>query len=416
MAVDFIGYNGGNGSLVVLITSVFMESAGTQVTHLDSQSALDHLVDRFRDFPDFRIDNANKVHLLVDILISSICAVLGGANSWLAVERFSRAHETWLRSFLELPNGIPSHDTYRRVFLLLNPEELNRRFAAWMKDLAHRLDLKHMALDGKTLCGSGNGCTGLEALHMVHAFATANGICMGQQATYAKSNEITAIPELLKVLDLKGAVVTIDAMGCQKEIASDIVDGGGDYVLAVKGNQEHLHQDVQQTLAPVIAGPCEPGTETCAQTEEVNRGREEKRTCYVCTDLSQIRDKTLWKGLKAIGVIVTERIVNGKLEVETRYFISSRVLSASKLLESVRNHWKVENQLHWVLDVVFGEDAHQLRMGNGPKNFTTLRKLAHALIKNAKPTDGIKGTRELAGWNTNYLENIIREAAFSPQK
>jgi predicted transposase YbfD/YdcC len=372
---------------------------------------LEHLVDRFRDCPDFRIDNENKTHLLVDILVSAICAVIGGANSWLAVERFCRAHETWLHSFLELPHGIPSHDTYRRVFLLLNPQEMNSRFATWTRDIHQALKLKQVAIDGKTMCGSGGGRTGLQALHLVHAFATENGICLAQQAVDAKSNEIVAIPELLKLLDIKGALVTIDAIGCQKEIAADIVTAEADYVLAVKGNQEHLHQDVQEALASSVAGVSEPATVDTAQTEELNRGRQEKRTCYVSTDLSKIRDKILWKGLKVIGVIISERIVNGKLEMERRYFISSRILSANELLKCVRDHWKVENQLHWVLDVVFGEDAHQLRVGNGPRNFTTLRKLAHTLIRNCKTKDGIKGMRELAGWNTNYLEEIISQSA-----
>ena len=290
---------------------------------------------------------------------------------------------------------------------------MNRRFAVWMNDISQRLELKQVAFDGKTLCGSGGGRTGLQALHLVHAFATENGICLGQQAVDAKSNEITAIPQLLALLDLKGALVTIDAIGCQKDIAADIVAAEADYVLAVKGNQEHLHEDVQQTLASVIAGPSELATQTCTQTTEVNRGRQETRTCYISTDLSKIRDKRLWKGLKAIGVIISERSIDGNREVETRYFISSRVLSANTLVQCVRDHWKVENQLHWVLDVVFGEDAHQLRVGNGPKNFTTLRKLAQALIKNSKPKHGIKGTREMAGWNTDFLEQIIRQASFS---
>jgi len=387
-----------------------MEPAVNQPVVSESPSALQHLVDRFRDCPDFRIDNENKDHLLVDIIVSAICAVLGGANSWLAIERFGRSHESWFRSFLELPSGIPSHDTYRRVFLILDPQELNSRFATWMNDISQRLELKQVAFDGKTLCGSGGGRTGLQALHMVHAFATENGICLGQRAVDTKSNEITAIPELLKLLDLKGALVTIDAIGCQKDIAAEVVSGEADYVLAVKGNQEHLHQYVQETLAPEITGPHNPGTETCAQTEERNRGRKERRTCYVSTDLSKIRDKRLWKGLKAIGVIISEREVNGKWEVETRYFISSRVLSANQLLQCVRAHWGIENGLHWVLDVVFGEDAHQLRVGNGPRNFTTLRKLAHALIKNSKPKHGIKGTREMAGWSTNYLEDLISQS------
>lgn len=393
-----------------------MVVTANQSTAPQSPSALQLLVDRFRDCPDFRIDNDNKTHLLVDILVSAICAVLGGANSWLSVERFGLAHEAWFGSFLTLPNGIPSHDTYRRVFLFLDPQELNLRFATWMKDICHGLQLKQVAIDGKTLCGSGGGRTGLQALHMVHAFATENGICLGQQAVDTKSNEITAIPELLKVLDLKGALVTIDAMGCQKAIAEEIITAKADYVLAVKGNQEHLYEDVQQTLKPLMADPCVAETDTRAQTEEINRGRKEKRTCIISTDLSKIRNHELWKGLKAIGVIISERVVNGQVESETRYFISSRVMSAHKLLQCVRNHWKIENQLHWVIDVVFGEDAHQLRVGNGPHNFTTLRKLAQALIKNGKPKHGIKGTRELAGWNPAFLEEIISKLAFSPGK
>jgi predicted transposase YbfD/YdcC len=393
-----------------------MKSTDEQSTSPKSQSALEQLVDRYRDVPDFRCGNDNQIHLLVDILVSAICAVLGGANSWLAVERFVVTHEAWFRSFLRLPNGIPSHDTYRRIFLILDPQELNRRFATWMSDISHQLQLRHVAIDGKTLCGSGGPRTGLVALHLVHAFAIENGICLAQQAVDAKSNEITAIPELLALLDLKGALVTIDAMGCQKEIAADIVTAQADYVLAVKGNQEHLFQDVKQTLAPVIAGLGGLETATHARTQERNRGREEKRICYVTTNLSGIRDKLLWKGLKAIGVIISERIVNGNVEIETRYFISSRVLSAHELLKAVRDHWKVENQLHWVLDVVFGEDAHQLRVGNGPGNFSTLRKLAHALIKHSNPKHGIKGTREMAGWNTDFLEKIIHQAAVSPEK
>jgi predicted transposase YbfD/YdcC len=378
----------------------------------DSPSALQLLVERFADCPDFRCENENKVHLLVDVIVSAICAVIGGANSWESVARFVACHGTWFRTFLKLPAGVPSHDTYRRIFMRLDPKELNQRFAQWMEVLAQCLNLKHVAIDGKTLCGSGGGNTTQTALHMVHAFATENGICLAQEAVDTKSNEITAIPELLKILDLKGAIVTIDAIGCQKEIAADIVDAQADYVLAVKGNQKHLHEDTQATLAAAVEGHAVPENTTSAQTHEDNRGRVEKRTCYITTDLSQIRDQKLWKGLKSVGVIISEREVHGKIEVEKRYFISSRVMAASEMLKVVRNHWKVENQLHWVLDVVFGEDAHQLRVGHGPKNFTTLRKMAHALIKRRQPKHGIKGTREMAGWDPAILEDIIQQATF----
>jgi predicted transposase YbfD/YdcC len=393
-----------------------MASSPNHPVSTEAPSALEVLVERFEDVPDFRCGNENQSHLLVDILVSAICAVIGGANSWLAVERFAVSHEPWLRTFLQLPGGIPSHDTYRRVFLLLDPLVLNQRFATWMKDICQALELKHVAFDGKTLCGSGGGATGLTALHLVHAFAVENGICLAQQAVGAKSNEITAIPQLLQLLDLKGALVTIDAMGCQKEIAADIVTAGADFVLAVKGNQERLHDDVQATLTATVQGPTESEHVSFAQTCEANRGRVEQRTCYVTTDLSKIRDSKLWKGLQAVGVIISERDSNGKREVETRYYITSRIMSASLLLQTVRDHWKVENQLHWVLDVVFGEDGHQLRVGNGANNFSTLRKLAHALIKNRKPKHGIKGTREMAGWNTDILEEVVRHAAFSQEK
>lgn len=390
-----------------------MWPAADQSTSIQTQSALQHLVDRFREVPDFRCGNDNQIHLLVDILVSAICAVLGGANSWQAVERFVTCHEAWFRTFLELPGGVPSHDTYRRVFLLLAPEHLNSRFADWVRDISAALGLKQVAIDGKTLCGSGGGQTGLKALHMVHAFATENGITLAQQASDAKSNEITAIPELLKLLDLKGAIVSIDAAGCQKKIAEDIVEARGDYVLAVKDNQPTLHEDVKRSLGPIIAAAVLGLTPGCVRTEERNQGRLETRTCYVSTDLSGVSELALWRGLKTIGAVHSERVVNGKLQVQTRYFISSRTLSAEQMLSCVRNHWKVENQLHWVLDVVFGEDAHQLRAGHGPRNFTTMRKLAQALIKNSNPKHSIKGTREMAGWNPNILEQILHKAAGS---
>ena len=378
----------------------------------ESRSALQFLVDQYRDCPDFRCDNENREHLLVDVIVRAICAVIGGANSWPAVARFVACHENWLRTFLELPGGVPSHDTYRRIFMLLDPNELNRRFAHWMRRIADRLSVKHVAIDGKTLCGSGGGKTPQTALHMVHAFATETGICLAQEAVGTKSNEITAIPELLKMLDLKDAVVTIDALGCQKEIADQIVTAQADYVLAVKGNQGRLHDDVQAALAVAMESPDAAGPISRAETHEDNRGRVEKRTCYVHTDVSGIRDQPIWKGLKSVGVIISEREVNGKVEIEKRYFISSRVLTAHEMLKVVRSHWNVENQLHWVLDVVFGEDAHQLRVGHGPQNFTTLRKLAHALIKRRNPKHGIKGTREMAGWDPAILEEIIRDATF----
>ncbi len=213
--------------------------------------------------------------------MTAICAVLGGANSWLAVGRFAEGHEAWLRTFLTLENGIPAHDTYQRVFGLLKPEGLTARFTDWLSEIGDRLSLKQIAVDGKTMRGSADKAGRLKGLHIVHAFATANGVCMAQRDTAEKSNEITTIPALLKLLELKGSLLTIDAMGCQKDIAAAIVDGGGDYVLAVKGNQEQLHEDVQLAVAPPLGGELIPTAAEYAKTEESSRGRRETRICYV---------------------------------------------------------------------------------------------------------------------------------------
>ncbi len=346
-------------------------------------SGVEQLLRRFEDVPDFRVTNDNSRHLLLDIIASTICAILGGANSWDGVVRFVQAHETWFRTFLKFPHGMASHDTYRRIFLLLSTTTLETRFLEWMRDISGTLEVQQIALDGKTLCGSGVHFSGLKPLHLVSAFATENGVCLGQVATEKDSNEIPAIPQLLSLLTLKGTLVTIDAMGCQKAIAEAVVDGGGDYVLAVKGNQERLHEDVQ-TVLPIpsdkLASHRE--TDTYARTDELNGGRLETRQCQTSTNVLALRDQKEWKGIQTIARIDTRREYHGKIETETRYYISSRKLSASEVLQSVRSHWLIENQYHWVLDVVFGEDDHQLRAGNGPQNFATLRRLAQGLIKN----------------------------------
>ena len=393
-----------------------MSAVPTHSARSDPASALRHLVLLFEDCPDFGADNDNKAHLLSDIIVIALCAVMGGANAWTAVERFGEGHEAWFRTFLTLENGIPSHDTFQRVFARLDPEVLNSRFGGWMAEIGGALTWKHIAVDGKTMRGSADNKGRLKGLHVVHAFATANGVCLAQKVTAEKSNEITAIPELLKLLELKKSVVTIDAMGCPREIAAAIVDGQGDYLLAVKGNQEHLYEDVQTTLAPMLGGEIILPEAEYARTEETSRGRDEKRICYVSTKVEHIRNQALWKNLAAVGVVISERVVNGKREMETRYFISSRVLTAQEFLKAVRDHWRVENQLHWVMDVVFGEDGHQLRKGSGPENFTLLRKLAHAMIKLGNPKHGIKGTREMAGWNTDYLEKLICQVMESSGK
>ncbi len=312
----------------------------------------------------------------MDILVSAICAVLGGANSWLAVERFGRAHQSWLRTFLELPEGIPSHDTYRRVFLILDPEQLNGRFATRMSDISRGIQLGQAAFDGKTMCGSGGGRTGLKASHSAHAFATDRGIRPGRRAVDAKSNEVAAVPELLNVLELKGALVGIDAVGRREEIAAAMVGKKADYSSAVKGDQERSRQGVGRSLTPIITDPGRTASGTTARTEERSRVRRGRRARHVGADLSEIRCRKSWEGSRAIGVVTGERGWDGGRGVGTRYVIPSRVLWANALSRGVRNHRGVEDGLDRVLDVVFGEDARQSRVGNGARNFTTLREQA----------------------------------------
>jgi predicted transposase YbfD/YdcC len=383
-----------------------MNSAPLPNTANDPGLPFASLLTRFQAITDPRLER-NKEHQLLDILLIALCAVMGGADSWCAVVRFGIAHEAWFRTFLTLKNGIPSHDTFTRVFSLLDPAAIESCFSEWMVEACRRLGLNHVAVDGKTMRGSRQLRKGLAALHVVSAFATANGVTLGQCATDAKSNEITAIPQLLRLLDISGSLVTIDAMGCQKKIASTIIDGKADYVLAVKENQPGLYEDIQTVAQEAITNPQTLEGVDVAHTEEKSRDRVEKRTCYVITDLAKIRSRKQWKGLKAIGVVVSERTLNGVTSRETRYYISSRVLSAGAMLAVIRNHWGIENSLHWVLDVVFGEDDHLLRNGHGPLNFTLLRRLALALIKSANLKEGIKGAREMAGWNTTYLENLL---------
>lgn len=357
----------------------------------------------------------HRKHTLIDLLAVAICSILGGANSWLAVVRFGHAHEDWFRGFLELQNGIPSHDTFNRVFSLLKPEELEVCFRGWVGEVGRQLGLNHVAIDGKTMRGSDVPRRGIGALHVVSAFATANGVTLGQTAVDEKSNEITAIPNLLRMLDLKGAIVTIDAMGCQKAIAETIREAEADFVLAVKENQPTLAAEIAAVAEPVLVAEVPPEGVDRAETSELNRGRSEWRRCHVITDLSGLSCRTLWKGLGAIVVVESERCVNGKVERETRYYITSRVMPAGEMLKVIRDHWRIENSLHWVLDVVFGEDHHQLREGYGAHNFTLLSRLALSMIRTAKMKEGIKGAREMAGWDVRYLERLI-EKAMNPQE
>jgi predicted transposase YbfD/YdcC len=369
-----------------------------------ARSTLRSLADHFADLPDPRLDR-NKEHALLDIIVLAVCGILAGCDSWADVERFGRAKTDWFRKFLRLPSGIPSHDTFGRVFARLDPEAFAACFGAWMAAACAELDLKHVAIDGKAMRGSG-GPQGTAA-HVVSAFATANGITLGQRKVDEKSNEITAIPELLKVLDIAGALVTIDAMGCQTKIAEQVRAGGADYLLAVKENQPTLYGDIDRFVTEALANEYRGVGHGFWEAEERSHGRDEFRACYVFDAQDIVQDRDSWRDLKSVVMIVSSRTVNGQTGDEVRYYISSRKASAKAFAASIRDHWGIENGLHWVLDMCFGDDASRVRTGHGPENFALLRRLALAVLKQQKDKHSIRGRRLIAGWDNSYLEQLL---------
>ena len=378
------------------------------------------IVDHFADLPDPRPEQG-RIHRLDEILFIATCAVLCGADNWVQIADYAHSKIDWLKTFLTLPGGLPSHDTFRRVFCLIDPLAFQKCFSAWIAALMARTgltpvvpptsDLTPIAIDGKAQRGSARRTVGRSALHVVSAWAVENRLTLGQVATDAKSNEITAIPELLALLDLKGAVVTIDAMGCQKEIAAEIIDGEGHYLLAVKENQPHLYEDVGRSFDEALEHG-EAGVDfTECQTEEIRGGRRETRTCCVITNPRGIRDARLWVGLKAIVMVISHREVNGEASDEIRYFIGSAAGTAEDYLRWARGHWGIENSLHWVLDVCFREDEQRHWAGNSAQNLAWLRKMALCLLKAEKHSKGksIATRRLLAGWKNDYLLSVLAQ-------
>jgi len=356
----------------------------------------------FSDLVDPRVDRT-KAHLLDDIIFIAIASVLCGAETWNDMETFGKSKEGWLREFLKLPEGIPSHDTFNRVFSLLDSAELETSFLQWTSSVAQLTEGEVISIDGKSICGSrdkGNK----SIVHMVSAWAGINHIVLGQRKVDAKSNEITAIPELLKLLVLKGCIVTIDAMGCQKEIAKEIIDKEANYILGLKGNQGNLLQQTEDSFRFLEA-------KSIDHNIDVGHGRVEQRKCSVIDDLSMIEKKDDWKNLKCLVRVEAERYIkaSSKTENETRYYISSLPADAQLLSNSIRSHWGVENSLHWVLDVAFNEDNSRKRAGNAAQNFSVLNRIALNILKNETATKvGVKGRRLKAGWDNEYLKKIFK--------
>jgi predicted transposase YbfD/YdcC len=362
---------------------------------------MDNPLKYFAELRDPRVER-NREHLLEEILLISIAAVLSGAESWNDIAEYGRSKQEWLGTFLMLPSGIPSHDTFNRVFAALDPEAMEKGFADWVSSIAKLTAGEVVAIDGKTLCGTRE--TGKKALvHMVSAWAESNGLVLGQRKVDEKSNEITAIPKLLEALELAGTVVTIDAMGCQREIASGIIAKKADYVLAVKDNQGLLAEQVRDSFLLL---------ESDAVAEEIDcgHGRVEQRKCSVIADLGLIEKAAEWASLQGLVRIESERYhkATGKTEREIRYYITSLKPDAARLNSVIRQHWGIENKLHWVLDVGFSEDLDRKRAGHAAQNFSIINRIALNLLKQEQSLKrGIKGKRLKAAWDHPYLLKLL---------
>lgn len=347
-----------------------------------------------------------RLHHLQDIIVIALCAVIAGAQDWQQIETFGRTRLDWLRRFLELPNGAPSHDTFERVFDRLKPQAFQACFRDWVKAISTALGIKHVAIDGKTLRGSRSAKLG--PLHLVSAWATAQNLSLGQVAVDSKSNEITAIPALLDLLDVSGCLVTIDAMGCQKDIAQKIVDGKGDYLLTVKDNQPHLFEDIQNRFTQALDTDFAGLEHSRYETHERGHGREEYRCYTVLPSTEGLRHVEEWAKLTTIGMCYCERTIKGQTSAEVRYFIASKKGSAKYFGTMLRNHWRIENCLHWQLDVTLGEDECRVIKRNGAENLALLRRLVLPLLKAHPAKLSIANKRFLAALDADFLEEILR--------
>jgi predicted transposase YbfD/YdcC len=381
---------------------------------MSGESALANLEKHFNRLKDPRASYRIE-HRLMDIVLITICAVICGAETWVEVEEYGQSKQSWLKTFLWLPNGIPRHDTFERLFARLNPVELQQCFLNWVQDMYEITEGQVIAIDGKTLRGCCERGSRRSMIHMVSAWATENHLVLGQRKVDEKSNEITAIPELLKVLDLSGATVSIDAMGCQTAIAQQIIEQNGNYVLALKGNQGNLHQEVK-TLFDEAQEPYIRGHEQ-HDTEEISHGRQERRCYRVLSDLSSLSELKKWAQLTAVGCVESQRQVGDKVSLERRYYLLSESLTAPQLAHAVRGHWGVENNLHWILDVGFHEDESTGVLGHSAENLAVIRHIAVNLVTQEKSTKvGVRAKRKKAGWDDRYLFRILAESWQDPSK
>ena len=374
------------------------------------------LVAHFAQVPDPRI-NRRRDHDLIDILVIAVCTLLCAGETFNDMEDFGKAKLDWFRTFLKLRHGIPSHDTFNRVFAALDPKQFLDCFLRWTQSLREAVPQEIVALDGKALRRALN--KGQSIKYVVSAWAESNGLVLGQLKVADKSNEITAVPELLRVLELSGCIVTLDAMGCQKKIAQEIIEADADYVLALKGNQETVHEEVKSFLDATLLeqkSPRLPGAKrskaaaalASLETVEKDHGRVETRRYYQSDQLDWFADRLKWEGLKSVGMVESVREVDGKTTVERRYYLASLPLGIETLARAVRGHWGVENKVHWIMDVCFREDQNRARTGYAAENLATLRRLALNLLKQEKTKKrGIRGKQLNASWDHAYLLRLL---------
>lgn len=353
--------------------------------------------------------NRTKKHRLSDILTIAICAIICGADGWVQVQEFGDRKKKWFQTFLDLPHGIPSHDTFGRVFAALDPSAFEECFLKWITALTAASAGRLIAIDGKTIRRSLDTANGKAAIHMVNAWCQANHMVLGQRATDVKSNEITAIPELMKLLDLTGAVVTIDAAGCQKKIAQQIIEQGGDYLLQLKGNQGTLHKETIELFDQCLTDDCRGIAYSTAATTDKGHGRIEQRQLWATSEVNWFAEKGKWKSLRSLIRVQAKRTLNGETSDEYRYYISSLPAdNASRLLDYIRGHWGVENNLHWCLDISFREDECRIRQGHAAENFARLNRIALNLLKaQTQHKVGIKTKRLCCGWDHDYLLKVL---------
>lgn len=351
---------------------------------------------------------ANARHHLLDILVIAICAVLCGAEGWEDIEEYGQAQAEWFKQVLDMPHGMPSHDTFRRVLARLDPDEFTQCFLTWTQALSEHSEGEIVAIDGKTLRRSFDRAASKAAIHMVSAWANTNRLVLGQLKVDDKSNEITAIPQLLALLDLKGCIVTIDAMGCQKDIAHTITQQDADYVLALKENHPTLYEDVTLFMQDVKAHHLGQVAYQCEETVDADPGRLEIRTYWITSDIEWLGAKASWPNLHSIGMVESHREVGDHRAEETRYYLTSLPCDATQFAKAVREHWGVENSLHWVLDVSFREDDCRIRAEKGAQNFAVLRHIALNLLQQeSSHKRGIKARRKRAGWDRQYLIKVL---------